>query len=109
MQESTFDRLDARMNTLLELSDPAIEEIYNNYRSKDFYLPLGTNWLDHYSKVNSKVIPILQNEVLALCTEEKAGVTWIPNWIEAIRVTARNQGNDDDIKAIIKKWKDYYH
>lgn len=104
MQESTIDRLNEGMKRLLELSSPAIEETYSNWKSKDFYLPLGKNWLDHYSKV----IPVLQNEVVTLCSEEKVGVTWIPNWINAIRVTALNQGNDDEIKAIIKNWKDYY-
>ncbi|MFN6486272.1 MULTISPECIES: hypothetical protein [unclassified Nostoc] len=104
MQESTFDRLNERMKGLLELSSPAIEETYSKWKSMNSYLPLGTNWLDHYSKV----IPVLQNEVVTLCTEEKVGVKWIPNWINAIRVKALNEVNYDEIKAIIKNWKAYY-
>jgi hypothetical protein len=105
MQESTIGGLNKKMGQLLEFYSPNIVEAYEHWKSKDFYLPLGENWLDRYNNV----IDEIHKAAVALCTEEGMSVIWIPNWIEAIRVKARNQGNDDDIKAIIKNWKDYYH
>jgi hypothetical protein len=105
MQKPTIDRLNERMGELLEFYSPNIVKTYEHWKSKDFYLALGENWLDRYTNVINEI----HKAAVALCTEESMSVIWIPNWIEAIRVKARNQGNDDDIKAIIKNWKDYYH
>ena len=98
MQKPTIDRLNERMGELLEFYSPNIVEAYEHWKSKDFYLPLGTNWLDRYNNV----IDEIQNAAVALCTEEGMSVIWIQNWIKAIRVTASNQRNDDEIKSIIK-------
>lgn len=104
MSNEKLDRLNERMKDLLEFYSPNIVEAYEAWKSKDFYLPTGRNWLDRYNNVITEI----QNAALSLCTEEDMSVIWIPNWIKKIRDKALNQGNDDDIKTIIKNWKDYY-
>lgn len=105
MQESTINKinkLNERMKELLEYYSPAIEE---RWKARGGYKIMGSlSWIE----VNSNVITMIQNAAVALCTEEDMSVNWIPDWIQAIKDTALNGGNDDNIKTIIKNWKSYY-
>jgi hypothetical protein len=102
MQESTINKLNERMKDLLEFYSPAIEE---RWEARGGYEIMGSlSWIE----VGSNVITQIQNAAVALCTEEDMSVNWIPDWIQVIKDTALNGGNNDNIKTIIKNWKNYY-
>lgn len=102
MSNEKLDRLNESMKDLLEFYSPNIEQ---RWEARGGYEIMGSlSWIE----VGSNVITQIENAAVALCTNEDMSVNWIQNWIQAIKDTALNGGNDNSIKTIIKNWKDYY-